>query len=57
MNPWSALLNGGMLAQGNGGGNDVTGTGTVINVQDAGDRSKMALRLSLLDLGSSRVRE
>lgn len=22
MNPWSALLNGGMLAQGEGGGND-----------------------------------
>jgi hypothetical protein len=22
MNPWSALLNGGMLAQGRGGGND-----------------------------------
>ena len=56
MNPWSALLNGAMLAQGRGGGNEEERAETVGNFQADGEGTKMALRLSLLDLGSTRVR-
>ena len=54
MNPWSALLNGGMLAQGRSGGNEEGCSQAMANFQDDGGASKMALRFSLLDLGRSR---
>ena len=57
MNPWSALLNGAMLAQGRGGGNEEGGSEPAANFQGDEDGSKVTLRFSLLDLGSSRVRE
>jgi hypothetical protein len=44
VNPWSALLNGGMLAQGRSGGNEEGGSEPVANFQEDGDGSKMALR-------------
>jgi hypothetical protein len=50
MNPWSALLNGGMLAQG-GSGSNAAG-----HFEEFGDGSRMALRFSLPDLGSLRAR-
>jgi hypothetical protein len=56
VNPWSALLNGGMLAQGNGRGNEEGCSRALFIFQEEGDGSKTALRFSLLDLGSSRVR-
>ena len=57
MNPWSALLNGGMLAQGRSGGNGRGGSRAVAQLQGLVEKLKTALRFSLLDLGSSRVRE
>ena len=41
MNPWSALLNGGMLAQGKSGGNEEDGREPVANFQEGGDGAKM----------------